>query len=214
MSVSWHSPSTPAVITLFELDRAAVLAGEPVWLHWRTENAGTLVVTTPDGMTAELDARAGHGTFRVTVTGTGAITGTAHGPRGATPTVTRPVAVFRPAEATAVPIPDLSRVGLRMAPRTPVPAVDRSGIVAALLARGPGARSIAVRPVEHLVERSVERPHRRAWLAPPAGLGVITPARPVPTTRPPRHLAPFGAGPAGRGLLRRLGTLIRRRSTR
>jgi hypothetical protein len=190
------------VITSFRLDRAVVLAAETVVLSWRTENAVTLVVTTPDGMAVELDARAGQGTFRIPVTRTGAVTGVAHGPRGATPTVTRAVAVFEVPERVDVPIPDVTGVRVPMPARTPVPAVDRSGIAAALLVRGPVVRPITVRPVERF--------DRHSALTPPPGLGAITPVRPVTTARAPRHLARMFEAPAGGGLLRRLGVRMAR----
>lgn len=202
MSSTRYGPSGPAVITQFELDRVAVLAAETVVLTWRTENAVTLVATAPDGMVVEFDARSGHGTFRISVTRTGAVTGVAHGPRGATPTVTLAVAVFEIPATADVPIPAITGVRVPMAARTPVPAVDRSGLAAALVARGPAVRPITVRPVE--------RPVRRTWLATPPGLGVITPVRPVTTSRPPRHLARLFAAPPQGGLLRRLGVRMSR----
>lgn len=206
MPLPRYRPSGPAVITLFELDRVAVLAGETVVLSWRAEHATTLVVTTPDGMSVDLDARRGHGTFRISVPHTGAVTGTAHGPRGATPTVTRAVAVFELPETVDVPIPDVTGVHVPMAARTPVPAVDRSGIAAALIAAGPPVRPITVAPVERF--------DRRTWLAPPPGLGVITPVRPVTTSRAPRHLARLFEPPPQGGLVRRLGARLRREDHR
>lgn len=205
MSVPWHSPPDPAAITQFELDRVAVLAGEAVLLRWCVENAGTLVVTTPDGMVTELDARAGRGVHRVAVTGTGVVTGTAYGPRGATPTVTRAVAVFEPAGFDRVPLPDFTGTGVRMAPRTPVPGVDRSGVAAALLARGPAGRPTVARAARP------DHPRLHDWLTPPAALWGTAPVRPVTAARPPRHLARlFAAGPEQPGPLRRLGDRLRR----
>ncbi|NUT50393.1 MAG: hypothetical protein HOV94_24270, partial [Saccharothrix sp.] len=68
--------------------------------------------------------------------------------------------------------------------------------------RWPSARPITVAPVERF--------DRRGSLAPPPGLGVITPVRPVTTSRAPRHLTRLFEAPAGGGLLRRLGARMAR----
>lgn len=155
--VSGRAPN----FTHFEVSPAAVLAGEPVTVHWRTENAGSVIISTPDGFSVEFDARGDTGSYEFVAPRSGMVSGTAHGWFGEPARVSRPLAQFQLPTTIDVPIPGFPAKQLPLFGRTSLPVVDRSPVLAALLVTEPG-RELRTTPVA-------------------AGRG----GAPVATTRPP-----------------------------
>lgn len=191
MSTNWPFPSgRPAVITAFELDRSAVLAGEPVTVHWRTENAGTVRITPPDGFPVDLDARSGSGAHRIVVRNSGIVMVTAWGADGKPVEAARPVAVFAMPDTVEVPVPGLRETPMPGLVRTPIGVLARS----AGFVRGEpfaGVRGPRVRP---------------AWAVPPVELMSVAPVRSPGRVTPPPVRSWFDLG-GGAG---RPGEILRR----
>jgi hypothetical protein len=177
MATPWvHRPFRAAAITLFELDRVAVLAGELVLVRWRTENAVTMRVMVPDGHYLDFDASSGAGAHQMVITRTGMVSAAAYGWAGPPATAGQPVAVFEIPRTTSVPVPDLGAVPMPIFGRTHVPALDRTGLAAALASRAPLSVTRTAR-----VDRRVP-----PFAAPPVELLTIAAARsaerPAPNT--------------------------------
>lgn len=120
----------------FEVRPTAVLAGEPVTVHWRTENAGTVIISTPDGLSVEFDARGNTGSHEFVATRTGMVFGTALGWFGEPARACWPVARFQLPTTIDVPLPGFPAKQMSMFGRTTLPNVDRSPVLATLLVAG------------------------------------------------------------------------------
>ncbi|MBB5156098.1 hypothetical protein [Saccharopolyspora phatthalungensis] len=159
-----------AVITLFEVDRAAVLAGEQVTVRWRTEHAGTIRITPPDGFPIDLDAGSGSGSHQFVAARTGMIRAMAYGRAGPPAEAGCPIAVFELPALVPVPVPEPSEASMPVFARTPLPFLDRSALGSALLTASSGHRSLAISPAG----RGEGRP---AWTTTPARFLSVMPSR-------------------------------------
>jgi len=194
------TPDLPLFIGI-ELDRAAVLAGESVVVRWKTENASEVVLSLPDGMTYEFDARAGTGTFRFVVTTSGAVVATAYG-WGPPITTLREVAVFELPQQVPVPMPDLTGAPSPTFGRAGFRLVDSSGLAPALVSRGRSVLDLA--PIDR-----AGAPPRPGWAAPPTGLMSVVPDRGPRRPRWAGHTRWLTPVPRWR-VLRRLGNRLLR----
>lgn len=130
----------------FEVRPPAVLAGEPVTVHWRTENAGSVIISTPDGLSVEFDARGNTGSYEFVAHRTGMVFGTAFGWFGEPARACCPVARFQLPTTIDVPVPGFPAKQLSIFGRVTVPVVDRSPVLAALHATEP-SREIRTTPL-------------------------------------------------------------------